>query len=114
MFAERGGCERRDRHAQNHSVLVDVQGNFGEGEFFELALGIGNIAAVKAGGKRGFEIRGDEIVLRFFTSIDVKARANLHDHGDLERTAASGRIERGVDFRLDDFAAGRNLGGCDV
>src|SRR5260370_15297926 len=39
LLAERSACERRHRHAENHGVLVDVQRNLGEGEFFELAFG---------------------------------------------------------------------------
>src|SRR5713101_5132377 len=109
LFAERGVRKCRDGQAKNHGVLVDVQWNFGKFEFFEFAFGIGNFAAVEAGGKRGLEIGGDEIVFRFFAGIDVEARANLHDHGNLERTAAGGRIERDVDFRFDDVAAGGNL-----
>src|ERR1700676_4938996 len=62
LFAERGVFERGDRHAKNHVALVDVQWSFGKGEFFEFALGIGDFAAVEAGGKRGFEIGGDEVV----------------------------------------------------
>ena len=62
LLAERGVFERGDRHAKNHTALVDVQRSFGKGEFFEFALGIGNFAVFEAGGKRGFEIGGDEVV----------------------------------------------------
>ena len=112
LFAERGLCECRHRHAQNHGALVDVQRNFRKCEFFEFAPGIGNFAAAEACGECGLEIGGDEIFFRFFASVDVEARANLHDHSNLERTAAAGGIERGVDFWLDHFAAGRNLRWC--
>src|SRR6267378_1207408 len=109
LFAERGVLERSDGHAKNHGVLVDVQRNLGKREFFEFALGIGDFAAVEAGGKRGLEIGGDEVVLRFFAGVDVEARANLHDNGDLKRAAAAGGIERNIDFGFDDVAAGGNL-----
>src|SRR6202171_727489 len=109
LFAERGVLERSDGHAKNHVALIDVQTNLGKREFFEFALGIGDFAAVEAGGKRGFEIGGDEVVFRFFTGVDVEARANLHDHGDLERSAAGRGIERNVDFGFDHVAAGGDL-----
>src|SRR2546427_524133 len=74
LCAERRVCERGDGHAERHRVLVDVQRGFGKREFFELALGIDDFAAAEAGGKFGFEIGGDEIVFRFFTGVNVKAR----------------------------------------
>jgi hypothetical protein len=84
LFAERRVRKRRDRHAKNHVALVDVQRSFGKREFFEFALGIGDFTAVEAGGKRGFEIGGDEVVFRFLAGVDVEARANLHNNGDLK------------------------------
>src|SRR5260370_33344198 len=73
LFAEGGVCKCRDGHAKNHRVLVDIQRGFGKGKFFELALGVGNFTAVEACRKRGLEIGGDEVVFRFFSSMDVKA-----------------------------------------
>src|SRR6266851_1713401 len=93
LFAERSACKRGDGQPKNHSVLVNVQRNFRKGEFFKFALGIGNLAAAEAGGKRGLEIGGDEVVLRFFAGIDVEARANLHHNRNLKRTSASYGIE---------------------
>src|SRR5260370_11207457 len=109
LLAERGALKRRNGHAKNHGVLIDVQRNFRKREFFEFALGIGNFAGAEARGECGLEIGGYEIFFRFFAGIDVESWANLHDHGNLKRTAAADGIERGVDFRLDHLATGRNL-----
>src|SRR5207245_4762119 len=104
-----GVCKRRYGHAKNHRFLVDVERSLGECEALQFTFGIGDFAARKAGGKRGLEIGGDQVVVRFFAGVDVEARANLHDHGNLERASAGGRVERGIDFRLDDLATGGNL-----
>ncbi len=112
LRAERRVCERGDGHAKRHCVLVDVQRRFGKSEFFELALGIDDFAAAEAGGQFGFEIRGDEIVFRFFTGVDVKARTDFHDRGNQKRAAAASGIERSVRLGLHDIAAGRNLRIC--
>src|SRR5260370_40226833 len=84
LFAKRGALQRRNRHAKDHGVLVDVQRNLGEREFLEFVLGIGSFAAAEARREGGLEIRGDEIFFRFFAGVNVEARANLHDNGNLK------------------------------
>src|SRR5258708_12136793 len=44
----RSALQRRNGHPKNHGVLIDVQRNLGEREFFEFALGIGNFAAARS------------------------------------------------------------------
>src|SRR5258708_24654769 len=61
LFAKRGALQRGNGHPKNHGVLIDVQRNLGEREFFEFVLGIGNFAAAEARREGGLEIRGNEI-----------------------------------------------------
>lgn len=97
--------------AKNYFVGVDIEGSLGEGEGFEFALGVGDFAGgFETGGKSGAEVGRDEVLGGGFAGVDVEARTDFEDDGELEVIAAGDRFEGSVGEGRNDFTAGGNLG----
>jgi hypothetical protein len=110
LLAEWRGGERCERETENHGALVDVEGLLRKGERAEFSFGIRDLAHFESRGDVGLQIGGDEIVLRLFAGVDVKAGANFEDDGELKRASAGHGFERYIGAGGDDVAAGRHLG----
>ena len=75
-------------------------------------MGVNNFAAGEPSGKLRLQVRGDQILFRFFARVDVETWPNFHNHGNLKRAATACRIEGCINLRLDDVFARRDLSNC--
>ena len=73
---------------QNDAVLLNVERLFRESKCVQLALGIGNCASLETAERLDAQFRGNQVVLRSFAGVDVKAIADFQHDRKLEASAA--------------------------